>query len=221
VTTIPLAPRLLAGSSDLPGGFGRTALITPPYLVLLRAGFGLPLALPRARCALTAPFHPYPDVLGRCIFCATFRQVTLPGRYPARCPLEFGLSSPSGTSRREPRFPDATAVRPTATGAIMTLRGRPQPRLWPNMLVAAGSLLPLSSRSMGWSRTHGGPPQPSVFCLIWYCSSFLYKLLRGVSMTSAVFEIFQPFSRSLRTRKSRSAASLNARSVASPSAALG
>ena len=33
---------------------------TPPYLVLLRAGFCLPPVLPRARCALTAPFHPYP-----------------------------------------------------------------------------------------------------------------------------------------------------------------
>ena len=34
--------------------------VTPPYLVLLRAGFCLPPALPSARCALTAPFHPYP-----------------------------------------------------------------------------------------------------------------------------------------------------------------
>jgi hypothetical protein len=31
----------------------------PPYLVLLQAGFTLPLPLPEARCALTAPFHPY------------------------------------------------------------------------------------------------------------------------------------------------------------------
>ncbi len=31
-----------------------------PYLVLLRAGFCLPPVLPPARCALTAPFHPYP-----------------------------------------------------------------------------------------------------------------------------------------------------------------
>src|SRR3954470_7757897 len=30
-----------------------------PYLALLRAGFCLPPVLPRARCALTAPFHPY------------------------------------------------------------------------------------------------------------------------------------------------------------------
>ena len=29
------------------------------YLVLLRVGFSLPRLLPIARCALTAPFHPY------------------------------------------------------------------------------------------------------------------------------------------------------------------
>src|SRR5207249_1625080 len=93
----------------------------PPYLVLLRAGFCLPPVLPRARCALTAPFHPYlPSRFalrwaspaspfeaptrfthrsakhegGRYVFCATFLQVTLTGRYPAHCPAEFGLSSP-------------------------------------------------------------------------------------------------------------------------------
>ena len=33
--------------------------VAPPYLALLRAGFCLPPVLPRARCALTAPFHPY------------------------------------------------------------------------------------------------------------------------------------------------------------------
>jgi len=32
----------------------------PPYLVLLRVGFTLPPALPPERCALAAPFHPYP-----------------------------------------------------------------------------------------------------------------------------------------------------------------
>ena len=45
-------------SRDLPGSrAGRTTL---PYLVLLRVGFTLPPLLPAARCALTAPFHPYP-----------------------------------------------------------------------------------------------------------------------------------------------------------------
>src|SRR5262249_1996270 len=58
-----------------------------------------------------------------------------------------------------------------------------------------------------------GGRYPSVSWLIWYCSSFLYRLLRGVPITSAVFEMFQPFSRSLPTRNIRSAFSLNSRSV--------
>src|SRR5581483_2325349 len=78
---------------------------TPPYLVLLRAGFCLPSRLHETRCALTAPFHPYlaasgePATPWRYIFCATFLQVTLTGRYPAHCPTEFGLSS-SGLRRQ-------------------------------------------------------------------------------------------------------------------------
>jgi len=57
MTIIPLAPPSLAGSSNRPGSIGRAVLL--PYLVLLRAGFCLPRVLPPARCALTAPFHPY------------------------------------------------------------------------------------------------------------------------------------------------------------------
>jgi len=59
----------------------------PPYLVLLRVGFALPAALLPRRCALTAPFHPYPthsrksrrihvlspEWAGRYVFCGTFR----------------------------------------------------------------------------------------------------------------------------------------------------
>ena len=37
----------------------KVALTRRPYLVLLPVGFALPLLLPVARCALTAPFHPY------------------------------------------------------------------------------------------------------------------------------------------------------------------
>ena len=62
------------------------------YLVLLRVGFTLPHLLPDARCALTAPFHPYP-ILRRFVFCGTFRRLTPPRRYLALCPLEPGLSS--------------------------------------------------------------------------------------------------------------------------------
>src|SRR6185436_7673249 len=110
-TIIPLGPALLTGSSDLPGSFERAVLsstlalagageTSPPYLVLLRAGFCLPSALRQTRCALTAPFHPYPAFAPcgasarRYVFCATFLQVAPTGRYPAHCPVEFGLSSP-------------------------------------------------------------------------------------------------------------------------------
>jgi len=31
-----------------------------PYSVLLPVGFAVPSLLPATRCALTAPFHPYP-----------------------------------------------------------------------------------------------------------------------------------------------------------------
>ena len=84
----------------------------PPYLVLLRAGFCLPPVLPPARCALTAPFHPYPSTRvrlapdarsGRYVFCATVLQVTLTGRYPAHCPAEFGLSSLERCTRNTQR----------------------------------------------------------------------------------------------------------------------
>ena len=114
--------------------------ITPPYLALLRAGFCLPPVLPRARCALTAPFHPYSPSRpsgapaqqalefsdysracraeaskgregGRYIFCATFLQVTLTGRYPAHCPMEFGLSSRLRAHRALRRARPASARR--------------------------------------------------------------------------------------------------------------
>lgn len=39
-----------------------------PYLVLLPVGFALPLLLPTMRCALTAPFHPYPEVYSETLY---------------------------------------------------------------------------------------------------------------------------------------------------------
>ena len=42
------------------------------------------------------PFHPYSyGTSERYIFCGTFRRITPPGRYPASCPAELGLSSPT------------------------------------------------------------------------------------------------------------------------------
>ena len=66
------------------------------YLVLLRVGFTLPLLLPAARCALTAPFHPYlyPRTNHRrSALCGTFRRLSPPRCYLALYPLEPGLSS--------------------------------------------------------------------------------------------------------------------------------
>ena len=67
-TAIPLGRRLPGASSNLPGradldidpaafALSRKAA-RRPYSVLLPVGFAVPPALPPARCALTAPFHP-------------------------------------------------------------------------------------------------------------------------------------------------------------------
>ena len=105
-----------------------------PYLVLLRAGFCLPLLLPEARCALTAPFHPYPPTKadstpfshrlktrpvplfeGRYIFCATGPSGCpareLPGALP--CGVRTFLSR--GHFVLAERLPTAAVIRPTAT----------------------------------------------------------------------------------------------------------
>jgi hypothetical protein len=169
-------------------------------LVLLRAGFCLPPALPPARCALTAPFHPYlstrpfavrsrrtrqssgcmeraPEgqVEGRYIFCATVRQVALPGCYPAHCPSEFGLSS--------------TQLASSTLASVKPRQGRPCAASEPRRGESSSGRLADCDVSIV-------ADQPSTSCLIPCCSSFLYKLLRGVSMISAVFEMFQLFSRS-------------------------
>jgi len=93
-------------SSDLPGNpcgpHGADPVRLFPYLVLLRVGFTLPPMLPPARCALTAPFHPYrPAGSGfrRSVFCGTFRGLAPPRRYLAPCPAEPGLSSPATKPR--------------------------------------------------------------------------------------------------------------------------
>src|SRR5207249_7867389 len=56
-----------------------------PYAVLLPVGFTVPLPLPVARCALTAPFHPCRPEGRRFAFCGTFPGVAPAGRYPAPC----------------------------------------------------------------------------------------------------------------------------------------
>ncbi len=62
-------------------------------LGLLRMGFTQRSPLPCCRWSLTPPFHPYRQ-RRRFLFCCTFLEVTLTGRYPASCPAKPGLSSP-------------------------------------------------------------------------------------------------------------------------------
>jgi hypothetical protein len=74
VTAIPLRRRLPGAFSNLPGrpdpdmdpGDCSACAGQPPhrpYSVLLPVGFAVPPTLPPARCALTAPFHPYLPLL--------------------------------------------------------------------------------------------------------------------------------------------------------------
>ena len=55
----------IAPHATNPGGSSESRLKRSPaprrpYSVLLPVGFAVPSLLPRTRCALTAPFHPYP-----------------------------------------------------------------------------------------------------------------------------------------------------------------
>jgi hypothetical protein len=101
---ISLGLALLRASCSLPGT--RMERAAPrPCLALLRVGFAMRPPLPEARCALTAPFHPYLCPRRghrRFAFCGTFRRLSPPGRYPAPCPAELGLSSDGAGQARPP-----------------------------------------------------------------------------------------------------------------------
>ena len=201
MTIIPLAPSLLTGSSSLPGGFGR-AVRHRTLRGAVASLFGLAPCgvLPAIRVATSAvrsyrTFSPLPRLaarLRRCdvrryVFCATVLRVAPTGRYPAHCPAEFGLSSP--------RL--ATSARARRVGLV-----------WPSCERRVGDRL---ARCGGTLRVAWH--QPSRFLGDAVLLELLVELLRGVPMTSAVFEMFQPFSRSFSTRNARSADSLNSRSV--------
>ena len=92
-----------------------------PYLVLLRVGFTMPPMLPPARCALTAPFHPYR--------CAETTQ--LGGLFSVA--LSVGSRLPGVTwhpALWSPDFPplrhedEGATVRPTPKGHSNTKRAR-------------------------------------------------------------------------------------------------
>ena len=93
------------------------------------SGWSLPCRelLPAARCALTAPFHPYliPQAgHRRFALCCTSRRLAPPRRYLAPCPMEPGLSSPPPVS---PKGQRRSSDRLADSAADSTSAG-PQPR---------------------------------------------------------------------------------------------
>jgi len=107
--TIPLGRPLPDASRDLPGRRRqKPAWPAPvpkdrpagrPYAVLLPVGFTMPLPSPAARCALTAPFHPYRRPrftagTGGLLSVALSLGSPPPGVTRHRVSVEPGLSSP-------------------------------------------------------------------------------------------------------------------------------
>jgi len=107
-TIIHLGQPSPTASSNLPGSPLRHAVqaLKPAYSPIWSCSRrGLPCrdVLPRARCALTAPFHPYRrQALRRYVFCGTFHGFTPSRRYLAPCLVEPGLSSGFLQIRRLP-----------------------------------------------------------------------------------------------------------------------
>ena len=117
--SVPMASRRMGGDHSsgtaVTGRLERSTRTTPrgrgpcrPYSILLPVGFTLPAPLPVRRCALTAPFHPYPRTAeaagGRFAFCGTFPGVASAGRYPAPYPrgARTFLSAAQGATKRPP-----------------------------------------------------------------------------------------------------------------------
>ena len=76
-----------------------------PYSVLLPVGFAVPSALPRPRCALTAPFHPCPSqqaAAGGLLSVALSLGSPPPDVIRHRISMEPGLSSPDRNPERPP-----------------------------------------------------------------------------------------------------------------------
>jgi hypothetical protein len=112
---IPLGPDLHRGSSNQPGRRAGTRLMWRPYSVLHLVGFTVPALSPGPRCALAAPFRPYPAEAARCPFCGTVPDPLSPksdsgppGVTRHRGSMEPGLSS---LEQAPPRPPSPLAWR--------------------------------------------------------------------------------------------------------------
>ena len=108
--------------------------------------------LPAPRWALTPPFHPYFPVRKRSLLCGTFRQVALPGRYPAplSCGVRTFLEAPKGPPR-SPSLPRPSQIELRATPVNRPIYTISSPKyLW------GGRGQPNKSESL---RAHGAMPE--------------------------------------------------------------
>ena len=129
MTTIHLGRPLPGASRDQPGRRGRKGpwhglrLPCRHYSVLLPVGFTVPPPLPEARCALTAPFHPYPPGRSRAgglLSVALSLGSPPPGITRHRISVEPGLSSHRGL--HPDRRPSSRLAR--ALGRALSLPGQ-------------------------------------------------------------------------------------------------
>jgi hypothetical protein len=114
----PVARRLKQPTRTAGSGHrSRSRASRRPYSVLLPVGFAVPPALPPARCALTAPFHPCRGLITQraaavSLFCGTIPRLAPAGRYPA--PLVHGART--FLSVNLSALPERPSGRLTATG---------------------------------------------------------------------------------------------------------
>ena len=124
-----------------------------PYSVLHPVGFTVPRVLPRARCALAAPFRPYRPEGRRYAFCGTFPDPEgPPGVTRHRRSVEPGLSSPH---RSEPRSPG-----PLASGDIGVLEAFGESLVYVRSWKNAGRVYSESAAASGQSLSKIYPDDP-------------------------------------------------------------
>ncbi len=101
-----------------------------PYSVLLPAGLAVPPASPRARCALTAPFHPDPDACapGGLLSVALSLGSPPPDVIRRRVSVEPGLSSALASGGRPADWRASVTRRDAGNqrrcGLVRNLKGR-------------------------------------------------------------------------------------------------
>ena len=112
-------------------------------------GWGLPRDLCYQRPGALLPHHFTLACAAnghrRCLFCCTFRRLTTPGRYPAPCPAELGLSSDGRIRRRsslatltKKMTPHTTDLLPCPTGSGVGAVENVSPGAQPPGILALG-----------------------------------------------------------------------------------